>query len=128
MVYVHVHTQTCTQGEHQLCTCITMPHLMIDVVDLTGLQIIILAEFVMISSGVVLHLYSLVITLNRLGTSVSVLGQSQGILSALYAMFAGMLLKNLFLVSLKMYVPYCTQYVCTVHTHLHTHMYCMHNL
>ena len=54
----------------------------------------------MISSGVVLYLYSLVITLLRLGLTRQRTGQEE-IANATYTMFAGMFLEDLFLVSLK---------------------------
>ena len=96
---------------------------MIDAVNLTRLQIIILAAFVMISSGVVFHLHSFVTTSIRLGLITQTAVQSQEeLFIATYTMFAGMLLANLFLVSLKDIRLYYTE------IYAHTHMYYMHNL
>ena len=98
----------CRHAHKESINCVHVSHLMIDVVDLTGLQILILAAFVMISSGVVLHLYSFAITSIRQGLIIPT-PQGQGLLSASYAMFAGSLLENLFLVSLKIYVRIAQQ-------------------
>ena len=100
MYSTRAYTDQYTKRTSIVYACITMPHLIIDVVNLTRLQILILGAFVMISSGVVLYLYSLVITLLRLGLTRQITGQ-EAILNATYTMFAGMFLEDLFLVSLK---------------------------
>ena len=80
----------------------------------------------MISSGVVLHLYSNVITAVRLTSSTQTaqfIGALQGIggtLVTINTMFAGMFLEVVFLVGLRMYV-HNMHILCTC---MHTHTAC----
>ena len=115
-------TDQYTKRTSIVCTCITIPHLMINVVNLTRLQILILGAFVMISSGVILYLYSNVITFVRFTPATQTANiqrilESQhleGTLSTIHTVFAGMILEILFLVSLR------CRYVCTYWVHART--------
>ena len=94
-VHIHVHTEQYSKRVYSLHN---NTHLVINAIDLTKLQILILVAFVMISSGVVLYTYSGSITIFRLNPSL-IPPTSEGLLRAYDTMFAGMLLEVSFLVS-----------------------------
>ena len=80
--------------DEDTCTCTTSQQECINL-DYNSFKILILVGFVLVSGGTVLHIYSTAITSGRHARSSS----GPGVSSPINAMFAGMFLETIFLVS-----------------------------